>query len=292
MSDQILYSSQDASVNFITTHDKGLIEARYVRRCDDYFIVYLSSQTGCRMACRFCHLTATRQVQDADVDLDGYLAQANKVLNWYDQQMPARVVHFNFMARGEALANQHVLARADELIDRLGMLAIARGLVPSFKFSTIMPRLTMTDRALTQVFRRSQPDIYYSLYSLDPAFRRRWLPAALDPMTALRALVGWQQVTHKLPVLHWAFIEGQNDSEADIEAITAAVCRVGLRADFNIVRYNPPTPVDGREPDESIIERNAQLLRSGVPGSRVQVVQRVGFDVKASCGMFVGRQDY
>src|SRR5437588_13051932 len=54
-------SGLDASVNWDRPADVGRIEARYVRRCPDYFVVYLSSQTGCAQRCRMCHLTATGQ---------------------------------------------------------------------------------------------------------------------------------------------------------------------------------------------------------------------------------------
>jgi adenine C2-methylase RlmN of 23S rRNA A2503 and tRNA A37 len=53
-------SAQDDSVNWDRpAADVGRIEARYVRRCPDYFVVYLSAQTGCAQGCRMCHLTAT-----------------------------------------------------------------------------------------------------------------------------------------------------------------------------------------------------------------------------------------
>ena len=96
-----------------------------------------------------------------------------------------------------------------------------------------------------------------------------------------------QQVTHKIPVLHWAYIEGQNDSVADTEAICMAIGELDLRIDINIVRYNPFDARFGLESDISVIERNMALLRESLPGSDVHTIERVGFDVAASCGMFV-----
>jgi len=50
---KILQSQEDQSVNFIADDgNDGFLEARYVRREDNYFIVYLSSQTGCIKACQ------------------------------------------------------------------------------------------------------------------------------------------------------------------------------------------------------------------------------------------------
>ena len=99
-------SAQDASVNWDRPADVGRLEARYVRRCADYFVVYLSSQTGCAQGCRMCHLTATGQTRLRDVTFGEMLEQARTVLDHYRREAPpARTVHFNFMARGEPLAN-------------------------------------------------------------------------------------------------------------------------------------------------------------------------------------------
>src|SRR5881398_1478877 len=62
-------SGQDASVNWDRPADVGRLEARYVRCCADYFVVYLSSQTGCAPGYRMCHLTATGQTRLRDASL-------------------------------------------------------------------------------------------------------------------------------------------------------------------------------------------------------------------------------
>ena len=78
---QIIPSQEDASVNFVRPGDRlGFFEARYVRRTDDYFIVYLSSQTGCQKACRMCHLTATGQNKFENASHGDFISQAETVL--------------------------------------------------------------------------------------------------------------------------------------------------------------------------------------------------------------------
>lgn len=283
-----LDSDLDESVNFLAdAPGGGLIEARYVRRCEHYAICYVSSQSECAMRCRFCFLTQAGENQLVEnVDLEGYLAQLEVVLGHYRTQPAAEVLHVNFMARGEALENPTVLEEGDALLGAIYARARADGLVPRAKISTIMPP-AMADRELIDVFPLTQPDIYYSLYSADPAFRARWLPKALPVAQALGKLARWQRLTRKIPVIHWALIAGENDSPADIAAICDAVREAGLRPDVNLVRYNPFAPNLGAEPAEDVIRECARALSAGLPGAEVKVVSRIGFDVKASCGMFV-----
>jgi 23S rRNA (adenine2503-C2)-methyltransferase len=282
-------SALDASVNWDRPADVGRLEARYVRRGPDYFVVYLSAQTGCAQGCRMCHLTATGQSRLRDATVAEMLEQARVVLDHYRREgAPARRVHFNFMARGEPLANRALLADADGLLGELSRMAVALGLRPRHLISTIYPR-ELGDRPLEDVFLAHHPEIHYSVYSVSERFRRRWLPKAQPAAVAFDALTAWQRGTHKIVTLHHAYIAGENDAEGDVHAICDAVEERGLMVHVNLVRYNPFDPArHGTEPPEEVLERNAAIYRARLPNARVGIIPRVGFDVAASCGMFFG----
>ena len=217
------------------------------------------------------------------------IEQAETVLDHYRREaQPARSVLFNFMARGEPLANRALLADADGLLGELSQRAVALGLRPRHRISTILPK-GVGDRPLEDIFVSHHPDIHYSIYSMSERFRRRWLPKALPAEMALDRLAAWQRSTDKVVTMHHAYIAGENDDETDVHAICDAVEERGLMVHVNIVRYNTPDPPrHGVESSEEVIERNAAIYRSRLPNARVRVVPRVGFDVAASCGMFFG----
>lgn len=287
MTDRILYSNEDDSVNFVTHHpDGGAFEARYVRRVPEYFISYLSSHTGCQKACRFCHLTAMRQTMMTPARALDYWGQAIETFKHYDTQNAASRVNFNFMARGEPLANPTILNDWKTIERPLQGLAWSNHLEEKFNISTIMPE-EMTDRSLKDVFGNSKAQIYYSLYSMNETFRKRWLPKSLSPHVALDKLVEWQQDTGELVTLHWAFIEGENDDLETLEKIILATTWRDLKVKFNLVRYNPYSDKQGKEPNEEILQRNFNYLANAFGHPKSRIVPRVGPDIYASCGQFI-----
>lgn len=286
----VLKSEIDASTNFVSEHPvQGLIEARFVQRTEDYVIVYLSSQSNCALSCRFCHLTASGQNKPENITPAEFIDQASVVLDHYDQSgIEAPLVHFNFMARGEALDNPYMLSNSNVILQPLADMAGERGLAYKFLVSTIMPT-SLGDRKLTEIFKTPDlyPEIYYSIYSMNPKFRKRWLPRSMEPQKALALLADWQSVTGKTPKIHHAFIKGENDSEQDVREVCEAINAIGLKVNFNIVRYNPYSSKYGEESDEATIERNVAIMNELLKPEKSRVVPKVGFDVKASCGMFV-----
>lgn len=277
----------DASVNFIARRAPGhVVECRYVRRCEREVIGYLSTQTACNQQCKFCWLTTSGQNKGAvDLSVDEIMTQAVRVLNHFaelsiDDQGVAQCINWNFMARGDALASTlfQNWTMVDKLFRELSIESQRYGLASRFKISTIFPK--SGTKQLRLIFGCWAPDIYYSAYSGDEAFRKKWMPSARPIGEAIEALASWQAYSHKIPVLHWCVIKGENE---DPRTIIDCVDRNNLRCDFNIVRYNP-APGMGEEGD---YRRTVKVLQEFQPWSRVQLVDRVGEDVHASCGMFV-----
>lgn len=283
------HSQLDQSVNFEHRFEDhaGMLEARYVRRTDEYFIVYLSSQTGCKQACRMCWLTATGQTDLRDTTIEEYFQQAEEVFAYYDTQTPTKMVHFNFMARGEPLANKIFLANADEILRGLKAMADKRGLEVKFKISTIFPR-EMGTLELTDIFKDPTvyPDIYYSIYSTSIDFRRRWVPKAQTVAKGGSELRRWFNVTGKRSKIHYAFIEGENDTLVDVMKVIRLLHAYDINPDWNIVRYNPPVGHSSKEPSERHIKMLAEYIQHYISG-KVKVIPRVGTDVQASCGTFL-----
>lgn len=285
----VLQSAQDASVNFITPTDNGFFESRFVRREDDYIICYLSSHDGCNRCCRMCHLTATGQTSMHSATLADYHAQAEAVLDHYEkiatQEGVVRYVNFNFMARGEPLVNKTILEEAPRLFRMLSKQAERRDLLARFNISTIMPKAFYGD--LVKLFYPFAPTIYYSFYSTFPEFRTKWLPNAMLSDQALRLLRDYQAFTKKIIKVHHALIAEENDSEWQQLHIGLMCSMYELAVEFNLVRFNSPTSEYAEASEEAYERAAATLSRFG----KVQIVRRVGFDVKASCGMFITGSD-
>ena len=290
---QVLKSATDESVNFVQPKGDGFFESRYVRRADDYIVCYLSSHSGCNRGCRMCHLTATRQTMFEHATAEDYYNQAKLVLDHYAAvtatgRLLAANVNFAWMSRGEPLANEHLIHDPDRVFSLLYKLACRHSLHAKFNISTIMPRTLDRVGRLVDIFTFVTPTIYYSLYSVDSTFRAKWLPAAMPVEEALADLKRYQDFSKKIVKIHFALIEGENDSAGQIIDCIEAIQRHQLIVEVNLVRYNPPNPDAGVEASYYAYRQAEALFKSAFGPAHVQTVQRVGFDVKASCGMFVG----
>lgn len=292
----VLHSKEDASVNFVMPNG---LESRFVHRpTTDYFIVYLSSHRGCDQACRFCHLTQTKQTDMTPATMTEYNQQIKSVTDHYmsllgNEKVPfLKKIHFNWMARGEPLLNPAIQHSWKFLSSDCLRAAASVGIYNAkLNISTIMPDI---ENPLINFYTSEiAPRIYYSLYSVNPQFRKRWLPKAMEPLMALKHLREYQMYREDLTaeetevILHWAFIKGQNDSKEDVDKIIDLVDKVGLKTRFNLVRYNPYSIAQGTESSEEIIQERFKQLSSSMKMSGSKIVGRVGRDVFASCGTFI-----
>jgi adenine C2-methylase RlmN of 23S rRNA A2503 and tRNA A37 len=278
----------DASVNFVAKmEDGGALEARFVQRDPSYFIAYLSSQTGCNQACRFCHLTQLRETSMGHATIEDYHRQFEQVINHYDQRdAPVDRMNVNMMARGEPLLNPNFVRDFADFITPIREAAEQRDIGYRINVSSIFP-VGSRDVDLVPAFAGHPVTFYWSLYSLKPEFRRRWIPKADDPARTMERLLEWQSATGRPVVIHHALIKDQNDKICDHVSLRDFIRSSGLKAKVNLVRYNSFGPRTGEEASDRSYEQALSILGSDMPVTGSRIVPRVGFDVAASCGMFV-----
>lgn len=287
----------DGCLNLIRAFGKGNLEARMVVRKPGYISTYLSSHSGCKMGCKFCWLTQLQQTDFKHAKVSHYVQQLDDLLEHSElpeEERESTRVNINFMARGEPLANSTMVNKYEDLYLSLDEVATDHGFESiKMNVSTIMPP-TMRERELFGVFGYTPVTLFYSLYSLNPVFRKKWMPNAIDPLVALDKLERFQQQTGNTVVFHWTFIEGENDDEESVEELVAEIrSRDFTNTKFNLVRFNPPDKLADtyREPEEERMNELFEIVSDGmtdeVPHQTSRIVPRVGKEAFVSCGMFV-----
>lgn len=286
---KVLVSEIDESINHV--HPDGS-EFRLVRRAD-HDTIYISPFTGCSLSCRYCHLTASGDTVMTPLTRHQMLDRVLPLL----PDARGRVI-FSHMAKGDALANPQV----DYMLSRSLLDEAYNMRVPHAKvaISTIFPKdsigSTPIDEFLFERFGPLQPNLYWSLYSLDSKFREYWMPKAMDPRQVLHRLVHWQKVTGLEVVVHHALIDGSadgipsNSTSEDARAIRDFLDESDLRYRVNLVLYNPYKIGMGREATSSAYFMHTRYLSMGLGCTEVRAQPRVAFDIAGSCGCFITRE--
>lgn len=284
MTNIVLQSIEDTSINYINKiNDNEYFESRFVQRDPFYFIVYLSSHAGCNQACRHCHLTQTSQTSMVEATLYDYIAQAKAVLEQvYFKDLKAKglkKIKFSFMSRGEPLLNSVIQDQWPTL------KLMLRKMVPydfdvEYCISTIFPKTyPYKDKPLHTIFNTPDVTLYCSIYSVTDKFRKRWLGNSLDINSIESELKLFSELSPSTIKFHSAFIKGENDCIVDAHELSAFKNSINPNIQYNIIKYNPYSVAQGEETDSNTLYNIKNILNA-------KMIERVGFDVKASCGMF------
>ena len=302
-----LKSKIDTSINNIVHIGplaNDIVETRIVQRTPETLIIYLSTHTGCANSCRMCWLTQTKQVSSKSLSIDQILDQlhwASGVIERMADIQSIKNIHINFMARGDALSNPNLMMTYHSLYydiqSKMDSIFFNRVRVLS-KISTIFPTdcvIDLTNGGMKHWvdkfggyddYSRIGTEFYYSLYSLNNDFRRKWLPKATHPHHVGEIFTGSRPDGDYNPFrLHHALIADENDSLKDADAILEWLNKYDIICALNIVRYNPFDTSCGEE--SPMLDVYAEYIAQSPRISQLQIIPRVGKDVNASCGTFM-----
>ncbi len=261
----------------LSTADGELVETVAIP-AEGRITACLSSQIGCPVGCRFC-ASGVAGVK-RDLTAGEIVEQAMHVrADLRSKSSPGtgatpRLSNIVFMGMGEPLANYDEVLRAIRILNAPWGLNIGAR------------KITLSTVGLPKQIRRLaaeelQINLALSLHAPDERLRRQLIPwgkVALDEL--LDACAHYFHTTGREITLEYVLLAGVND-HAEHAAQLATIAR-RLRANVNLLRYNPVPDLPFERPDaESAYAFQSALRAKGV---NAHVRRSRGRDVDAACG--------
>ncbi|MBL8799499.1 MAG: radical SAM protein [Planctomycetia bacterium] len=240
---------------------------------DEKYVVCVSSQVGCAMACAFCatgRLGFRRNLAVWEIVDQVMQVQA-------DSPYPVRGVVF--MGMGEPFLNYDRVLRAAAIMSEPVGLGIA-GKAITISTVGIVPQI----RRFTAD--RKPFQLVVSLTSLDPERRPKLLPVEQAyPLPELRAAVQeYHAATRRRIKLAWTMMSGINCRPEDARQL--AEWTAGLPVIIDLIDVNDATG-RYRPPDKEELQRFRDALTTEL-GMPVMRRYSGGQDVHGGCGMLAG----
>lgn len=214
----------------------GRFEAVRIPLFEEKYVVCISSQVGCALACDFCatgRLGFSRNLETWEM-----VEQVLRIRAEADR--PVRGVVF--MGMGEPLLNANEVLRAARILSHPAGLAISARAI-SLSTAGVVP-------AIHRYVREGHP--YRLVFSLTSAIAEKRLKVmpieATHPLPALVEAIGrYARARRERAMLAYVLISGFNTGKADAEALAEAFRTIPIKLDLIDVtdpsgRYQPPGP--------------------------------------------------
>ncbi len=266
------FESEDGTQRYLLGLADGLSVEAVTMPYEDRVTLCLSSQVGCRFACRFCQTGVMGLARSLTAgEIVGQVLRLRTELNAPD--LPVNIV---FMGQGEPLDNAESVSQAiGGLQDPSGpglswrrITLSTVGVVPEIKrlaeLGAQRPRLAISLNASTDEVRSEIMPV-----------NRKWPISEL--LAAIRSL-SWR--TRERVTFEYVLLAGVNDHPEDAQRLGELLR--GLPAKVNLIPWNELAGLPYERPSARAIEQfRLQVLRGGLDAL---VRYSRGTDIAAACG--------
>lgn len=254
----------------VSTPSTGAVEAVMIPD-DDRATICVSSQSGCRMGCRFC--MTGRQ------GFHGNLCAADILSQFISIDESDRLTNAVFMGMGEPLDNFETVKRVIEV------------LTAPWGFAWSPKRITLSTIGVLPKLRRFLDEcrchLAVSLHNPFPEERAEMMPAqkAWPEESIIELLREYDFSGQRRVSFEYTMFAGFNDDKRHADALARLL--KGLECRVNLIRFHriPDFPYDC--PPQAVMELfRDRLNRQGVTTT---IRASRGEDILAACGMLAGR---
>lgn len=266
---QVLISKTDGTRKYLFRIAGGSVIESVLMRYHHGNSVCISTQSGCRMGCRFCASTLNgleRSLTPSDM-----LEQIYQI----EKDIGEKVNHVVLMGSGEPLDNfDNVMKFIEMVSDAHGENISQRNITLST--CGLVPKM----RELAD--RKPQITLALSLHASDDETRKEILPIAKKyPISeVLDACQYYFEKTGRRITFEYSLIAGVNDSLEEADRLAALVGKINCHV--NLIPVNPIEERAYRQTEKRAI----QAFKSRLERNRINVTIRreMGRDINGACG--------
>src|SRR5574344_381539 len=261
--------SSDGTIKYLVEFpDKKCVET-VLMRCDNRanLTACVSSQIGCACGCKFC--ATGKQGFKRNLEVQEIIEQVLTI----QRDTGLKVTNIVFMGQGEPLLNLENVLSAIEIFNKDFVIGIRR-----LTLSTcgIVPQI---DKLAQLQF---QPTLAVSLHAPEHELRKTLMPIEnkypLDML--INSLKNFVDATSNRVTIEYTLIKGFNDTVSCAKALAKLL--IGLKANINLIIYNPNEKDDFEKPDKVAVQKFKYILEQS--GKKVTVRLERGSDIDAACG--------
>ncbi len=257
-------------------NDGNFIESVLIPMENGRYTICVSTQSGCRMGCKFC--ATGRMGFKRSLSVSEIVEQVRFIL----KESGLKTANVVYMGMGEPLDNYENTVKSIKILMDENGLAISKRRI-TLSTCGILPQLEWLKRDLPYI------NLALSLHSVIDDKRSLIMPVNIKHPVGrvLESLKDFPMPRRKRITFEYVMIKGINDTQEDAKALLRVMSN--FRCKLNIIPLNKhdlmgtkfePTPLDE-------IERFASYLRD--KGMFVTIRKSKGSDINAACGMLAAK---
>jgi len=270
--------STDGTIKYVVRSNKRIMELSYINKDDGKDIICVPSQTMCNVGCKFCHTTDYIGKIDCYNLTDSDIYEGVRYV--YEQEtLGNKVLLISYMGCGEPTYNtKNVISSMQMIKERLSSpytrFAVATCLPNSGGFFTLVDLIKHYNLPVK---------LHLSLHYTIDSIRKEWMPASIDIMPALAAVDFYKKYTSNSVEIHYALLDGVNDTEQDAILLSTFLKDKDINVKF--LFYNEKPTLKAIASNKSKLN----IFRRYLDKYNIQHEYYIppGLDIGASCGQFL-----
>jgi 23S rRNA (adenine2503-C2)-methyltransferase len=281
-----VFSQKDNTVKYIfKTLDNLIVEFSYINKDDGKDIICLPSQTMCNIGCKFCHTTEyIGKIKTRNLSYTEIIYGTEYILSDLNIYKQHKTLLISVMGCGEPILN------VENLITTMKYMKTnfeANGVsYVRFAIATSIPKHDAEEffKLTFLIFEHNLPvKIHLSLHYTIDIIRKDWMKKSLDIIPSLSAVDFYKKLTGNAVEIHYALIDGVNDTEQDAILLSNFLKDKNMNVKF--LFYNEKESIDYHASNKEKISIFRKYL------DKYSIVHEYyippGLDIGASCGQFL-----